>query len=206
MGVKKKGAMIAICGLDGSGKTSIVDKLIGELEKRGIKTHRVKEPHIRMLTHLFRLYEDPYIDTLIFAVDRLILQRSIKEMLREGIVISERCIWDGLCYQGAAGVSWDKIMDINRADWEFKFPDLVVILDATPEQAYSRILYSTHGKVKDKWEKRDYLKKVRSEFLRLYKYRNKFPGEFQLVDSTGSLDEAYKKVKSRILRFLGLTK
>ena len=196
--------MIAICGLDGSGKTSVVKRLVAELKGRKLKVHHVKEPHIRMLKHLFRLYNDPYIDMLLFAVDRLILQPNIKKMLEEGIVISERCIWDGLCYQGAAGIPWDRILEINRADWKFRFPDLVVILDANPEQAYSRILFSAHRKFKDKWETEDYLRKVRSEFLRLYRHRNKFPGRFHLVDSTETFEDAYRETRRIVFDFLGI--
>lgn len=196
--------MIAICGLDGSGKTSVVKKLVSELKGHGFNVFHVREPHLKVLKHLFRLYEDPYIDMLLFAVDRLILQQGIKEELKDGIVLSERCIWDGLCYQGAAGIPWDKILEINRVDSNFRFPDLVVILDANPGQAYSRILYSTHRKFKDKWETEDYLEKVRSEFLKLYNYRNKFPGRFRIVDSTGALEEAYEKTKNTVFRFLGI--
>lgn len=196
--------MVAICGLDGSGKTSVVKKLVSELKSYGFNVYHVREPHLKVLKHLFRLYEDPYIDTLLFAVDRLILQQSIKESLKDGVILSERCIWDGLCYQGAAGIPWDKILEINRVGLDFKFPDLVVILDTDPEKAYSRILYSAHRKFKDKWEREDYLERVRSEFLRLYKYRNKFPGSFYLVDSTGKLEEAYEKTRDTVFRFLGL--
>lgn len=203
-GGKTKGVMIAICGLDGSGKTSVVKKLLAELGRRGINVHHVKEPHISMIKHFFRLYEDPYIDTLLFAVDRLILQRNIGDMLKDSIVVSERSIWDGICYQGADGISWDTILKVNRADQQFRFPDIVLILDAKPEQAYSRILFSTHRKFKDKWETRSYLERVREQFLKLYKYRNKFPGRFYLIDSTGALKDAYEKTEKIVLEFLKL--
>jgi dTMP kinase len=143
--VTKKGFFICIEGLDGSGKTTHAYRLVQNLQKRGFDAVYTTEPSkgeigkfIRTSVLQGKKRVPRVVEALLFAADRVEhLEKDVKPALREGkIVVSDRCVYSSLAYQGAAGLDLEWIEEINR----FALPsDLAIYIDVPPEVVVKRI-------------------------------------------------------------------
>ncbi|MDG6223537.1 MAG: dTMP kinase [Candidatus Bathyarchaeota archaeon] len=140
-----KGKFICIEGLDGSGKTTHTHKLVRNLRKHGFDAVYTTEPSRGELGSFIRgtILEGKkrvprVVEAILFAADRIEhLQKDVKPALDQGkIVVSDRCVYSSLAYQGSAGLELDWIEKINSAAF---LPDLTVYLDVAPEVVVERI-------------------------------------------------------------------
>ena len=170
-----KGLFIVFEGIDGSGKTT-QSKLLFELfSKEGKQVIWTKEPTDgdigSLLTNKYLKEVDlPIVDALLFAADR---EEHLKDMvipaLNQGkIVISDRYYHSTLAYQQAQGLELKWLLELNK---NFIKPNLTIIIDLEPEIAIERIEKDKKRKIEDrkKFEKLEFLKKVRKNFLDLPK-------------------------------------
>jgi dTMP kinase len=143
--VTKKGFFICIEGLDGSGKTTHTHRLVRNLQKRGFDSVYTTEPSegeigrfIRASVLQSRQRVPRVVEAVLFAADRVEhLEKDVKPALREGkIVVSDRCVYSSLAYQGAAGLDLEWIEEINRFALP---PDLSLYIDVPPEVVVKRI-------------------------------------------------------------------
>lgn len=141
----KKGFFICIEGLDGSGKTTHTHRLVRNLQKRGFDSVYTTEPSegeigkfIRASVLQGRQRVPRVVEGVLFAADRVEhLEKDVKPALREGkIVVSDRCVYSSLAYQGAAGLDLEWIEEINRFALP---PDLALYIDVPPEVVVKRI-------------------------------------------------------------------
>ena len=141
----KKGIFVCIEGLDGSGKTTHAHRLVRNLQKRGFDAVYTTEPGRGKLGKFIRASvlqgEDRVprvVEAVLFAVDRVEhLEKDVKPALREGkVVVSDRCVYSSLAYQGAAGLELEWIEEINRFALP---PDLALYIDVPPEVVVKRI-------------------------------------------------------------------
>ncbi|BFI73355.1 putative thymidylate kinase [Nanoarchaeota archaeon] len=161
---------IGIDGIDGSGKTTIVNLLKENLEKNykifvkkepGPLKDKIKEiiskPHDENLEYGLVL-------SLLFTADRQIQDLEVNQKLKEGyIIISDRTIYSTFCYQSLyEGFDINWLKEISKY---IRKPDITFILDIDPEIALKRI--EERGKEKTFYERLDFLKKVRDKFLKL---------------------------------------
>jgi len=164
----KKGKLIVFEGIDGGGKTTQAKMLMKRLHKRGYDAVYFQEPsgsrwgmEIRKLA----AYKDsisPEGELDLFLKDRREnVEKNLKPALKENkIVILDRYYYSTIAYQGAKGISRQRIRKMNE---EFAvLPDLVIILDIGPSQGLCRI----GGREKKDllFEREDYLLKVREIF------------------------------------------
>jgi dTMP kinase len=155
---------VAIEGIDGSGKSTVISHLAGILPR----VYATREPSGGPIGRLIKEWalrggsSDPHVDALLFAADRIEhYRREVKPKLMEGfLVVTERYVESSIAYQGAAGVPIDFIKYINSL---VPKPDLTVILDVDPQIAVERI--SRRGGV-DKFEHATFLRRVREIYLR----------------------------------------
>jgi dTMP kinase len=143
--VKKKGVFICIEGLDGSGKTTHAHRLVRNLQKKGFDAVYTTEPSRGELGKFIRgtVLEGKkrvprVVEALLFAVDRVEhLEKDVKPALKEGkVVVSDRCVYSSLAYQGAAGLDLEWIEEVNRFALP---PDLTIYIDVPPEVVVKRI-------------------------------------------------------------------
>lgn len=141
----KKGFFICIEGLDGSGKTTHTHRLVRNLQKREFDSVYTTEPSegeigkfIRASVLQGRQRVPRVVEGVLFAADRVEhLEKDVKPALREGkIVVSDRCVYSSLAYQGAAGLDLEWIEEINRFALP---PDLALYIDVPPEVVVKRI-------------------------------------------------------------------
>ncbi len=160
--------LIAVEGIDGSGKTTIVKFIEGELKKRGYDVVTLKEPtNSEWGRRVKKIIRDrsvkPEEELKLFLKDREFdVKNNIIPALKSGkIVIMDRYYYSTMAYQGALGLDVEKIKEMNEKI--APKPDLVIVLDIKPETALERI--KKRGDKPNRFEDLEYLKKVRKIFL-----------------------------------------
>src|SRR5687767_13565958 len=105
----KRGILIAIEGIDGSGKTTLAKNIFSSLEQRGFNTTLTREPgdselgkQVRQLVCAQNISISPKAQYLLFAVDRAqhFTERIIPALRNNSIIICDRLSDSSLAYQG----------------------------------------------------------------------------------------------------------
>ena len=147
--MNNKGKFIVFEGIDGSGKTTQINKLCEYLEQKGRKVYVTSEPTISLTGGMLR-------DALsgvskrtscemaaMFVLDRIFhnvnTKWGIEKMLDDGYdVLCDRYYYSSLAYQGSeTDFEWVKSMNLNCP--EIRTPDACIFLDLTPEESLERI-------------------------------------------------------------------
>ncbi len=206
-----KGRYIAVEGIDGSGKTTQVEKLAQYFKSQGREVVLTREPRKegvvgnivqQVLTGKLRI--PPAGLQYLFSTDRVLHHEEVIEpALKSGkIVISDRCFWSALVY----GIL-DKVGEYNEDTasfllisqsilsmyHQFTAPDNTFLLKVPLELAFERI--SKKDDVKEIYEDKEKLKKLIEGYDWL---ANKFPQEITVVDGEGSVDEVTKRLISKL--------
>jgi dTMP kinase len=129
----------------------------------------------------------------LFAADRAVHTRQIEEILDSGRwVICDRYLGSTVAYQSASfgeSADWDWLLGMQKKS--VITPDLTILLDIDPEVSMARV--SRRGEELSRFEKLDFLRKVRSAYLRLADIL-----DYQVVDAAG--DE--KQVAETVLEIM----
>lgn len=142
------GKLITFCGLDGSGKTTMIGLLEKYLLAKGRKCVLVKQPSEEIRSNfLFRASIDqPYSEkidyravTMLCVADKL--QHSskvIEPLLKDGyIVISDRYLFSSIANLEACGLNNEKwIYEISR---HIVKPDVAFFINVKPQTATNRV-------------------------------------------------------------------
>jgi dTMP kinase len=143
-----EGCFIVFEGIDGSGKSEQLRRLVKNLEKRRYHVVQSKEPTVDLpVGRLIRsiLYQEQQVAeealALLFAADRVDhTERKIKPALEQGsVVVSDRYVHSSMAYQSKGmrkELSLEWIRDINA---HAIMPDVIIFLDITPEVGQSRL-------------------------------------------------------------------
>lgn len=143
------GYLIAIEGLDGSGKSTIVTRLAAALEARGCNVLVTREPGGTRVGDRIRhlLLEEPgctvavKTEALLFAASRAqLVAEVIRPALASGTcVIADRFTDSTLAYQGGGrGLDQHALRELQRFATDGLQPDLKILLDIAPERALRR--------------------------------------------------------------------
>ena len=180
-------------GPEGSGKSSVLDKICHQLEHDGFNVVKTREPGGTPISEQIRniildksnTNLEPRTEALLYAASRRQhLVEKIWPALKEGkIVLCDRYLDSSLAYQGhARGLGYENILAINNFATENTFPDLTILFDIQPELGLERISKNSSREVNRlDLEKLDFHKKVREGFLELAK---KYPERFYIVDAS----------------------
>ena len=169
---------VAIEGIDGVGKSTVISMLRRRLEDSGYKVHVTAEPSQSPIGRLIRDWllkpgsnvAHPSIYALLFVADRVQhYYGEVKPMLDSGyVVITERYMESTLAYQGAMGLPQEWLMELHRF---VPRPDLTIILDAPVDTVINRL---SSRRVLEVFEvDREFLVRVREILLRrasMYNY------------------------------------
>ncbi|MCL1999778.1 MAG: dTMP kinase [Turicibacter sp.] len=137
--MKKRGKFIVIEGIDGSGKTTLINNIAEYFKRTETPFLTTKEPTEsiigRLATSVIRKQESLCNDALalIFAADRAEhLEKEIKPAIDVGkIVFCDRYVYSNMAYQGYKAYEYNKTFLLK--------PDLTVFLDTTPKECTKRI-------------------------------------------------------------------
>lgn len=168
--ISENSCLIAIEGIDGAGKTTLVNMLTAFFESLGREVVSRHEPtngkwgrKLRESAKLGRL--SPEEELQLFLYDRKEhVEEVIQPALSSGnVVILDRYYFSTMAYQGARG--FDPI-EIRSKNEEFApVPDFLFILDLDVETALKRI--NARGDTANHFEKSEALEKSRDIFLSL---------------------------------------
>ncbi len=203
--MKNKGYFISFEGIDGSGKSTQIQKLAEFLEDRDFDIVITREPggsigaeEIRNL--LLQGNVDRWsaeTEILLFtAARRDHLERIILPALEEGkIVICDRFTDSTRMYQGMRGVNLRNLVDtLNEKVIKFD-PDLTIVIDINPEISLKRA--KSRKTVEERFEDFgvDLQMKMRKGFLELAK---EFGNRIEVVNGQQSIDKLAQDICSLV--------
>ena len=172
-------AFLAFEGIDGSGKSALMEALAGELEGRGLRLLRAREPggtalgrRIRRI--LLEKTEEPPVpmaELLLYYADRSQhIERAVRPALKAGRwVLSDRSWASASAYQqGGRGAGADLIPALKEAVCGGCLPDLYVLLDLPVEAAQARLNAGRQsGRDRLEGESAAFHQRVRDFYLKL---------------------------------------
>ena len=203
--MKNKGYFISFEGIDGSGKSTQIQKLAEFLEARDFDIVITREPggskggeEIRNL--LLQGNVDRWsaeTEILLFtAARRDHLERIILPALEEGkVVICDRFTDSTRMYQGMRGVNLRNLVDtLNEKVIKFD-PDLTIVIDINPEISLKRA--KSRKTVEERFEDFgvDLQMKMRKGFLELAK---EFGNRIEVVNGQQSIDKLAQDICSLV--------
>lgn len=207
-----QGKFITFEGIDGSGKSTQLRMLSGDLRSRGLDVIATHEPGGtplgRRLREAFLETEEtvaPMAELLLFAADRAQhVEFLIKPALAEGrIVISDRYADATFAYQGAGrGFPEETVNEIIRLATGGLKPDLTLFFDITVDNAIRRMAerHKT-GERRNRMdvETAEFYSNVRNAYLGI---ADAEPERFKVLDANGSIEDTHAKVTTIITDFL----
>ena len=197
------GFLITFCGLDGCGKTTMMERLITDLKKE----HEIfvtKQPTDAVRnSNIFRTYMDsPNHDafdyrslSLLAASDRLQhVSKVIEPEMKVGkIVLSDRYFYSCLSNLRARGYKNDKWI-YESAEGMIK-PDLAFFFDVSVEEAIARV--RKRPEEKNRYIDVDLQHRLRKEYIEICKANNGI-----LISTLKPKDECYEIVKNSVKELL----
>jgi dTMP kinase len=208
-----QGKFITFEGIDGSGKSTQLRMLTGDLRQRGIDVIATHEPGGtplgRRLREAFLETEEtvaPMAELLLFAADRAQhVEFLIKPALAEGrIVISDRYADATFAYQGAGrGFPEETVNEIIKLATGGLRPGLTLFFDITVENAIRRMAERHEigeGKNRMDAETADFYSNVRRAYFKIAETE---PERFKILDANGSIEDTHAKVAKAVTEFLG---
>lgn len=194
-------------GIDGSGKTTQINKLYEALEKEGIPVHITKEPTEGDMGKLLRDYltgkkhTDLTAIAALFAADRLDhinAPGGIKDNLARGnTVLCDRYYLSSYAYQWA-DCDLDWVRALNREAERTARPDLHIFLDVPAGQSMARV--ENRGET-ELFEEKEKQQKIRDNFFKLFElYSDK--ENIVIIDGTRDIDTIAAEVLCRVKEIL----
>ncbi|MGN1044780.1 MAG: dTMP kinase [Candidatus Methanomethylophilaceae archaeon] len=180
-----RGLFIVLEGIDGSGKTTLRDRICAALTSRGIAAVSTAEPTEGRIGSILRDggTDNPYAEVFLFMADRACHTDEIMGMVEEGrTVVCDRYYASTLAYQSAGDSPVDigLLRDLNaRVAVE---PDITFLLDIDPEAGMGRV--AGRGEDMSKFERLDFQRRVRDRYLEIAGERG-----FVVLDATLPQDE-----------------
>ena len=188
---------IAFEGIDGSGKTSIIEKLSDILNSQNKEHTIVREPGgtsvgegIRklLLSHDYQV--NPLAEALLMSASRAqLIQEIVKPSLNSGkIVITDRSAYSSVAYQGVGReLGYKEIYELNDLAIESCWPKKVVLLDIDPKISLSR------QKIADRIGSGEieFFQKIRNGYLKLAK---EFENDFLVLNAEHNVEENIESI------------
>ena len=186
--MKSKGLFIVLEGIDGSGKTTLARGLKSQLESvKGWEVVLTAEPTAGPVGSLLReeRIDSPRAEAMLFIADRACHTDAIRKLTEEGkTVICDRYYASTLAYQSASGsgpvLDYDLLVRMNES--VTMEPDITMLLDIDPEVSGGRV--DSRGEQKSKFERLEFQKRVRDNYLRIAKERG-----FSVLDASKSPED-----------------
>lgn len=210
-----RGKFITFEGIDGSGKSTQLRMLAGDLRQRAVDVITTCQPGGtplgRRLREAFLETEEtvaPMAELLLFAADRAQhVELLIKPALEAGrVVISDRYADATEAYQGAGrGFSEKTIAQVIKLATGGLKPDLTLFFDISVENAMARM--ASRGESGEKPDRMDFedvefYSRVRNAYLRM---AEKEPKRFRVIDANGPLESIQAIVVRIVTNFLGIS-
>jgi dTMP kinase len=212
----QSGFWITFEGIEGTGKTTQLDRLSERLRRDGRTVVATREPGGTDLGRSLRALllrptdepMDPLTEMLLYAADRSQhLQELILPALERGeIVLCDRYLDATLAYQGfGRRLGVERILEIHRHPPLDQRPDRTLLLDLDPESSIDRARSRNLGAGLDESEGRfererlAFHRRVRQGYLELAAAE---PERFILIDASGSAGAVERRIQTALAGLL----
>ena len=207
---------ITLEGIEGSGKTTQIDRLVEFLEDRGIGCVSTRQPGGTLIGQNIRsILLDPansalapLTELLLYMADRA---QHIHELIRPALkngqtVVCDRYFDATLVYQGfARGLSIELIGQLHHLLFDDLKPDVTLLLDLSPQVGLERAWQQLNNGQRSGDESRfeaealAFHEKVRAGYLELARLE---PDRFRIIDAAQSQDEVFAAIREIVLSIL----
>ena len=208
----KKGLFITFEGVEGAGKTTQIELLKNELDRRGIEYIVTREPGGTAIGEKIRgVLLDPENSEMNYMTELLLYYASRAQHLYEKInmakesgkvVICDRYSDSTMAYQGyGRGIDKQLIETLNSVVEKGNRPDLTFIIAADPEVTLVRAKRKS-GNVGDRLEQEslEFHKRVREGFIAA---AEREPKRVAVIDGRKSIEEINSDIIARLFEKLG---
>ena len=203
---------ITLEGIEGSGKTTQINNIVGFLEKKGHECFVTREPggteigkQIRsILLDPRNRNLTPLTELLLYAADRAqhLKEKIIPELSSGKTVVCDRFFDATTIYQGfARGLDMELIQNLHHIVLDNLKPDLTILFDLPVKtglsRAWEQIDEGSRSNVETRFEKETlaFHEKVRSGYLELARQE---PDRIRIIDASNDK----KKVSEDIMSIL----
>ena len=204
--MSKTKPLIVFEGIEGSGKTTLINHVSKYLKKKKISFIKIREPggnknseKIRKLILNKKNKFNPLTDLLLYLASRSEnIENVIKKNYKKKIILLDRFIDSTIAYQHyGMGINKSVIVNINKILLKKIRPN-ITFLNIVNMQNLKKRLYLRKNKNRYDNFKIDFYKKVQAGFVKLSKNKN----NYVVIDSNNNLVENKKKVLNMIIKFI----
>lgn len=207
----KKGLFVVFEGGEGSGKSTIIEKIYIWLRESGHECVLTREPGGIKISEKIRevildkenTEMDGRTEALLYAAARRqhLVEKVIPAINSGKIVLCDRFVDSSLAYQGyARGLGIDKVFEINKFAINDCMPNVSILFDIDPEIGLERIRKNSSREVNRlDLEKIDFHNKVREGYTKIYE-NNK--DRMIKINAEQSIDQVFEEVKRIFLDLL----
>mgnify|MGYP001082761402 CR=1 FL=1 len=211
-----KGIFITFEGIEGSGKSTVAERIGERFRMAGHQTVMTREPGGTVVSEKIReILLDPEIENMHARAELLLYLASraqlVEEVIRPGldkgmVVLCDRFFDATTAYQGwARGLGEDTAHRLNSFAVQGVIPDLTLLLDLPVEEGFSR---GPHRREKTGQARRDRLelesgafhRKVREGYLRIADREKRVV----VIDASRTLEEVEREIIGNINTRLGV--
>lgn len=206
-----RGKFISIEGVEGAGKSTVLQFVDTHLRHAGIRAAFTREPGGTDLAEKIRnVLLHPDTDEIIQPKTELLLmfagrEQHIKQRIIPWLesgkwVVSDRYIDATYAYQGGGrGMDLQFIKDLDQHIVNGLYPDLTLLLDLPPELGFQRTANRSAGKDRIEQEKIDFFERVRAAYLQR---ANQFPQRIKIIDASKEFAEVEQQVAAALDTFI----
>ncbi len=210
----KKGVFISIEGIDGAGKSTVLESLCRWVEHQGRIVTVVREPGGTALGEKIReVLLDPRYAPMAPWAEACLYMASQAQQAWETIVLSlERGEWvladrfrdATVAYQGyGRGIGADRLRTFQDLILGPLFPDITVLLDCEVTVAWDRLSRRPRSHDRMEREAKDFMERVRQGYLDLAR---KEPGRFVVVDASQDAPKVFEDVTAALSSKLSMNR
>ena len=204
--MSKTKPLIVFEGIEGSGKTTLINHVSKYLKKKKISFIKIREPggnknseKIRKLILNKKNKFNPLTDLMLYLASRSEnIENVIKKNYKKKIILLDRFIDSTIAYQHyGMGINKSVIVNINKILLKKIRPN-ITFLNIVNMQNLKKRLYLRKNKNRYDNFKIKFYKKVQAGFVKLSKNKN----NYVVIDSNNNLVENKKKVLNMIIKFI----
>tara|TARA_B100002051_G_C16722731_1_gene633442 strand:- start:781 stop:1398 length:618 start_codon:yes stop_codon:yes gene_type:complete len=204
--MSKTKPLIVFEGIEGSGKTTLINHVSKYLKKKKISFIKIREPggnknseKIRKLILNKKNKFNPLTDLLLYLASRSEnIENVIKKNYKKKIILLDRFIDSTIAYQHyGMGINKSVIVNINKILLKKIRPN-ITFLNIVNMRNLKKRLYLRKNKNRYDNFKIEFYKKVQAGFVKLSKNKN----NYVVIDSNNNLVENKKKVLNMIIKFI----
>ncbi|MDY6013041.1 dTMP kinase [Clostridium sp.] len=207
----KKGLFIVFEGGEGSGKSTMIDKVYEWLRECNYDCIKTREPGGISIAEQIRQVilnkentdMDSRTEALLYTAARRqhLVEKVIPALENGQVVLCDRFLDSSLAYQGfARGIGIDEIYEINKFAIGDCMPDISILFDISPEVGMERINKNSQREVNRlDLESLDFHNKVREGYDIVYK-NNK--DRMVKINAEEPIDKVFDNVKNIISNLL----